>query len=155
MKTTMKIIGSVWIICSLVMILSAGGEKRYNVSQLRGKWQMENRSSRPIQVVDEYIHGTYTTTCLQNRDTIGQLKHWFYLSDSIVTAFDWKQITVRTSGKYIITQYGEDYLPPYEYPCKVYKILFLNQDSLVMIRVPERGEVRIGLGPVTFNRISN
>ena len=63
MKTTIKIIGSVWIICSLVMILSAGGEKRYQVSQLRGKWQMENRSSRPIQVVDEYIHGTYTTTC--------------------------------------------------------------------------------------------
>ena len=82
MKRTIKIIGSVWIICGLVMILSAGGEKRYNVSQS-----------------------------------------------------------------------NEDLMPSCKYSCDVYKILFLNQDSLVIQYVPKRGEVMIGGGPVTYKRI--
>ncbi len=116
---------------------------------------METGSPRPTQMIDEYIHGTYTVTCLQNGDTVIQAKYWFYLSDSVVTVFDWRQVTARTSGKYIVTQYSEDLMPPYKFPCKVYKILFLNQDSLAMVYVPKRGEVMIGGGPVTFKRISN
>ena len=155
MRSKLMICFFLFIVFVLLVGLKATDEKRYRVSQLRGKWRMENQTSRPIQVIDEYIHGTYTTTCLRNSDTIGQLKHWFYLSDSIVTAFDWKQVNARTSGKYIVAQHGEDYYPPYEFPCKVYKILFLNQDSLAMIYVPRKREEVIGLGPVTFNRISN
>ena len=155
MKTTIKIIGSVWIICSLVMILSAGGEKRYRVSQLRGKWKMETNSSRPDQIIREFIHGTCKAICLQNKDTVIQAKYWFYLSDSIVTTFDWRQVDTLTQGKYIVFQYGEDYYPPYEFPCDVFKIFSLNQDSLVMQYVPKGDEVMIGGGPVIYKRISN
>ncbi|MCR9011410.1 hypothetical protein [Gabonibacter chumensis] len=155
MRSKLMICFFLFIVFALLVGLKATDEKQYKVSQLRGKWRMDTRSPRPDQIIDEYIHGTYTVTRLLNGDTVGQLKHWFYLSDSIVTAFDWKQVNARTSGKYIVAQYGEDYLPPYEYPCKVYKILFLSQDSLAMIYVPRKGEVVIGLGPVMFNRISN
>ena len=155
MKTTIKIVGNVFMICTLIVILSAGSQNRYKVSQLRGKWQMVTGSPRPTQIISEYIHGTYTVTCLQNGDTVIQAKYWFYLSDSVVTTFDWRQVTARTSGEYMVVQYGEDLRPPYEFPCDVFKIFTLNRDSLVMQYVPKKGQVMIGGGPVTYKRISD
>ena len=159
MKTKMKIIGSMLIICTLIGIVSAGGEKRYNVSQLRGKWQMENRSPRSYKATGEYTSRIYTRISIMNGDTLIKAKYWFYLSDSVVTTFDWKQLDVRTSarssGKYIVSQSSEDLMPSCKYSCSVYKILFLNQDSLVIQYVPKRGEVMIGGEPVAYKRISN
>ena len=116
---------------------------------------METGSPRPDQFIDEFSSRTYTTTYLRNGDTLKQIKYWYYLSDSIVTAFDYLKVSSLSRGEYIVSQYGEDLMPPYEFPCNVYKILSLNQDSLVMVYVPKRGEVMIGGGPVTFKRISN
>ena len=90
-----------------------------------------------------------------NGDTLIKAKYWFYLSDSIVTTFDWEQLNTQTNGKYIVSQSNEDLMPSCKYSCDVYKILFLNQDSLVIRYVPKRGEVMIGGGPVTYKRISN
>ncbi|WP_152616171.1 hypothetical protein [Sanguibacteroides justesenii] len=150
-----KIVGSVLVICTLIIILSAGSQNRYKVSQLRGKWQMETGSPRPDQIIREFIHGTCKITRLQNGDTVIHAKYWFYLSDSAVTAFDWRLVTALTSGKYMVVQYGEDLTPPYEFPCDVFKILTLNRDSLVMQYVPKKGQVMIGGGPVTYKRISD
>ena len=116
---------------------------------------METNSSRPDQIFHEFIHGTCKATRLHNKDTVIQAKYWFYLSDSIVTTFDWRQVDTLTQGKYIVSQSNEDLMPSCKYSCDVYKILFLNQDSLVIQYVPKRGEVMIGGGPVTFKRISN
>ncbi|MCR9011409.1 hypothetical protein [Gabonibacter chumensis] len=153
MKTAIKTIGILLMICALLVILSAGSKQQYKVSQLRGKWQMETESPRPDQIIREFFGGFYTNTRLVNNDTILQAKYWFYLSDSIVTTFDERKLYDRTSGEYIISQYGENSYPPYEFPCSVFKIISLNKDSLVIKYVPKKGQVMIGSEAVTYKRI--
>ena len=150
MKTQVKNLFIIVGICSIFVAFTPTSPKFRHRDFARKNWIMQFPSPKDYIIIERYDGSTKTTNVIIGRDTTIQ-KSRYYLSNSLEEIFDPDKIFTLETGKYIILEDGE---PSREAtnPTRVYEIIALNKDSLVIQYVLPQGkrrEILLGV-PVTF-----